>query len=140
MENKKYKPKIDKLFFIIFIPTAILMLGCTILAYFEPMALFIIIPTDLFTFYFLISPLFGYVELMEDRLFIKFGFVIKREIPYSKIRGTAKERSFIAETMLSLKNAFEHVKIRYNTYDVTIVSVTDNDDLINELYLRCKQK
>ena len=116
------------------------MIACTLLACFEPMALLIIIPTGILTFYFLISPLFGYVELREKTLFIKFGFIIKREIPYDKIRSAAKERSFISETMLSLKNSFEHVKIKYNTYDVTTVSVIDNDSFINELDLRCGQK
>ena len=140
MESKRYRPKIDKLFYIIFIPTAILMLGFTILACFEPMVLLIIIPTDILTFYFLISPLFGYVELREKTLFIKFGFIIKREIPYDKIRGAAKERSFISETMLSLKNSFEHVKIKYNTYDVTTVSVIDNDSFVMELKKRSALK
>ena len=35
--------------------------------------------------------------------------------------------------MLSLKSAMEHVEIRYNSFDVTVVSVKDNDALIAEL-------
>ena len=140
MKNKRYKPLVDKLFYIITVPTVIFLAVMTVISAFEPLSLIIIIPTDIFTLYFLISPLFGYVELREQSLFIKFGFIIKREIPYNKIRSTTKERSFISETMLSLKNSFEHVKIKYNTYDVTTVSVTDNDDFINELDWRCKQK
>ena len=133
MENKRYKPLVDKLFFIIFIPTAFLMVGLTIFACFEPTALLVMLPSDLLTFYFLLAPLFGYVELRENSLFIKFGLILKREIPYSKIRGVIKERSFISETMLSLKSSFEHVKIKYNTYDVITVSVVGNDDFIKEL-------
>ena len=133
MENKRYKPLVDKLFFIIFIPTAFLMVGLTIFACFEPTALLVMLPSDLLTFYFLLAPLFGYVELRENSLFIKFGLILKREIPYSKIRGVIKERSFISETMLSLKSSCEHVKIKYNTYDVITVSVVGNDDFIKEL-------
>ena len=44
-----------------------------------------------------------------------------------------KERKFYSETMLSLKSAMEHVEIRYNSFDVTVVSVKDNDALIAEL-------
>ena len=133
MKTKRFNPLFDKLFVFIFIPTAILMIVITILACFEPIVLFIMIPADLLTFYFLFTPLFGYVELRENSLFIKFGLILKREIPYSKIRCVIKERSFISESMLSLKNAFEHVKIKYNTYDVIIISVIGNDEFIKEL-------
>ena len=112
MKTKRFNPLFDKLFVFIFIPTAILMIVITILACFEPIVLFIMIPADLLTFYFIFTPLFGYVELRENSLFIKFGLILKREIPYSKIRCVIKERSFISESMLSLKNAFEHVKIK----------------------------
>ena len=133
MKTKRFNPLFDKLFVFIFIPTAILMIVITILACFEPIVLFIMIPADLLTFYFIFTPLFGYVELRENSLFIKFGLILKREIPYSKIRCVIKERSFISESMLSLKNAFEHVKIKYNTYDVIIISVIGNDEFIKEL-------
>ena len=75
MVSKKYKPLVDKLFWIITIPTAILLIAMTVVAAFEPVVLLIMIPTDIFTFYFLISPLFGYVELREKTLFIKYGFI-----------------------------------------------------------------
>ena len=115
------------------------MIALTVFACFEPAALLLMLPTDILTFYFLLSPLFGYVELRENTLFIKFGFILKREIPYNKIRGLIKERSFIAETMLSLKNSFEHVKIKYNSFDVITVSVIDNDSFIKEVENRCKK-
>ena len=90
----RYKPLLDKLFFIILIPTVILLVTGTVFAAFDTFALFIMIPVDLFALYFLVSPLFGYVELRENTLFIKFGFFMKREIAYEKIRGTVKERKF----------------------------------------------
>ena len=133
MENKRYKPLVDKLFYIIMIPTVVFLAAVTVISAFEPLSLLITIPTDVFTLYFLVSPLFGYVELREESLFIKYGFILKREIPYAKIRGTVKERSFIAESMLSLKNSFDHVRIKYNTFDVTIVSVVGNDEFVSEL-------
>ena len=136
MENKRFKPLFDKLFFIIWIPTSILMIAVTVVSAFVPVALLIMIPVDLFTFYFLVSSIFGYVELREQPLFIKFGFILKREIPYSKIRGTVKERRAYSESMLSLKNALEHVNIKYNRYDVVTVSVEGNDEFIKELNMR----
>ena len=102
----------------------------TVISAFEPLSLIIIIPTDIFTLYFLISPLFGYVELRADSVFIKLGFIMKREIPYKKIRGLKKERRAISESMTSLKCALDHVNIKYNTYDVITVSAVGNDELI----------
>ena len=134
----KFKPLIDKLFWIISIPTLVFLTIVTTIVFIFPAsaAIIIIILADLATVYFLISPLFGYVELRESTLFIKYGFLIKREIPYDKIRDTVKEHRFISESMLSLKNAFEHVNIKYNTFDVTTVSVADNDAFIAELKAR----
>ena len=136
MEIKRFKPKIDKLFWFIWTPTSLLMIIATVLALFEPVALIIMLATDAFTFYFIFSSLVGYVELRESTLFIKFGFIIKREIPYNKIRRIEKACKLYSESMLSLKNAFEHVNIRYNSFDVVSVSVVENDEFINELNRR----
>lgn len=135
--NKRYKPLVDRLFWIISIPTAVLMLASTALAVFAhpPMLVFMSLMT-LWVFYLLVSSLFGYVELRDGTLFIKYGLILKKEIPYSKIRGVVKERRFYSESMISLKNAFEHINIKYNTFDVTTVSVVGNDELISELNAR----
>ena len=133
MKNLIFKPKYDKLFWCIWIPTSILMLGVTAIGFFAPTSLFVLIPVDLFTFYFLVSPLFGYVELRESTLFVRFGFFITREIPYGKIRGLMKERRWYSESMLSLKSAMEHVNIKYNAFDVITVSMRDNDALIEAI-------
>lgn len=139
MENKRFKPLVDKLFWILFIPTFILMAGLTVIAAFDPVALLITIPADIFVIYFFISPLVGYVELQEKILFIKYGFILKKEIPYDKIRSVEKGKRWYSESMMSLKNSFEHVNIKYNSFDVTTVSVIDNDDFIEELTNRTKK-
>ena len=128
--NVRFLPKIDRLTWFIFVPTLAILAAGTVIAAFAPSALFIMIPTDLFTLYFFVSPLFGYAEVRESALFIKFGFFIKREIPYSKIRGVSKERRLISESMLSLKCAIEHLNVRYNSFDVVTLSVRDNDALL----------
>ena len=138
LKIKRYKPLIDKLFYIILIPTLALLVGCTVIAGFEPVALFIMLPVDLFCLYFLISPLFGYVELREKTVFVKFGFFMKKEIPYSKIRGIVKVRQIYADSMMALKNSLTHINIKYNTYDLVSVSVKDNDGFIAELNARRK--
>ena len=104
LQNKRYKPLIDKLFLYIWIPTTFIMIALTAVCATNLLALIIIIPVDLFTYYFLFSSICGYVELRESSVFIKFGFIIKREIPYNKIRGLVKERKFYSDSMLSLKN------------------------------------
>ena len=134
MQPIRFKPNIDKLFFIIFIPTLIIVFGCCIVpSFFAPGTFIITIPVSLFTLYFLITPLFGYVELRDEGVFIKYGFFMKRFIPYAKIRSLEKTRKFYSESMMSLKNSFEHVNIRYNSFDVTSVSVNNNDEFIEKL-------
>ena len=138
MKPRRFNPKIDKLFFIIAAPTAVLLLGMTVaFAFLSPISvLFVMLPVDIFTMYFIISPLFGYAELRESTLFIRFGFFMKREIPYRAIRGTSLERKLYADSMLSLKNSLDHVNVKYNRFDLVSISVKENEDFINELKLR----
>lgn len=138
MKNQKYRPLFDRLYWWIAIPTLLIVLIPTvILGILSPETLFWMIPLSLFVLYFFISPFFAYVEFHEDSLLIRYGFFLKKEIPYRKIRGAVKERKFYAESMMSLKNAFEHVNIKYNAFDITTVSVVDNDGLIKTLQERC---
>ena len=135
----RFKPKFDKLFLFIWIPCAVLILGLLILTAIDGSVggWTILAFTALFVAYFLISPCFGYVELRETAVFIKFGFFLKKEIPYEKIRATEKKHTAIADSMLSLKNALDHVNIKYGSFDVTSVSVLDEDTMISELHARC---
>jgi len=133
MKAKRFKPLVDKLFYIILIILIIILSAATALVCLEPIAFFIMIPVDLLCLYFLISPLFGYVELRESTVFIKYGFILKREIPYARIRALVRARGVYSESMLSLKSALDHVNIKYNVYDVTCVSVKGNDELIEEI-------
>ena len=133
MQGKKFKPLIDKMYWWILIPTVLLMASVTAVAFLTPVVLFVMIPADLLVTYFLVSTLAGYVELRENSVFIRFGFFMKREIPYSKIRGVSKERKFYADSILALKNSFEHVNIKYNTFDMISVSVVGNDELMEAI-------
>lgn len=130
---KRYKPKIDKYFYIIWIPLTIVLIASTILTIGYLIAFILLLLTDIFSYYFMISSLIGYVELKEETIYIKFGFILKREIPYKKIIDIKKERRFITYSMLAIKNAFEHVNIKYNRYDMITVSVKNNDEFINDL-------
>ena len=140
MENVRFKPQIDRLFWFIWIPTVILLAVCTVISCSSVAALLIMLATDIFTLYFLVSPLFGYVELREQTMYIKFGFFVSREIEYSRIRAVDTERKWYSESMLSLKCAYEHVNLKYNSFDVVTVSVDDNAALALELELRSKAK
>ena len=133
----RYFPKIDRLFWLITLPTVLITLGGLVVSAFEPPSLLVMVPTAFFIFYFLFSPLFGYAELGESKLVIKYGFFLKKEIEYASIRGAELRRKVIAESMMSLKCAVEEVLIRYNRFDVTVISVKENSVFIKELYKRC---
>ena len=140
MPKKRFKPLIDKTFYIIWIPTAVLLAAATVIALSSLLALLILIATDLFTLYFLLSSLAGYVELRENTVFIKLGFIMKLDIPYEKIRGFSRQRKIYSDSTVSIKNALEHVNIKYNKFDIVSVSVVTNDELIGEIEKRIQAK
>ena len=136
MENRIFKPRYDKVYLWTLLPTLALLAVGTAFAALDALGLVIMLATDILSLYFFLSPLVGYVELRENTVFIKFGFFLKKEIPYEKIRGFEKKRQFYSESMLALKSAMEHIDIKYNSFDVVSVSVTDNDGLLKELERR----
>ena len=137
--NKRFKPQIGKTFYVIWIPTVLFLSVMTAVSLVAPLAFVILLLTDALTLYFLLTSLFGYVELRDDAVFVKFGFIAKAEIPYSTIRGVTKERKLYADSIMSLKNSLDHVNIKYNRFDIVSVSVTDNDELISEIEARIKK-
>ena len=126
----------DKIFWIIWVPTFILLALATVITAADIIAFILMISVDLFTVYFMISPLFGYVELREESIFVKLGFFMKKEIPYNRIRDVEKTRKLYSDSMSALKNSLDHVNIKYNRFDVLSVSVVDNDDLIKRIKAR----
>ena len=134
--TKRYKPLFGKMFYAIWAPMAIFMIAMTVMSASYLSALLIMLAADIFTFYFFFSSLVAYVELREDSVFIKFGYILKRDIPYRSIRKITRERSFYADSMLSVKNSLVHINIRYNKFDLVCVSVEDNGELLCELEAR----
>ena len=134
MEEKVFKPLVDKVYLSLLAFTLGVMLALTVLLAFKaPISLISLVPIDLLVLYFVVSPFFGYVKLGEDRLYIRFGIILKREIPYDKIRSAEKVRKFYSDSMLSLKTAMEHVNIRYNTFDIVSVCGVGSDSLVSFL-------
>ena len=135
MEIKRFRPLVDKLNWIIFGIVATILLGLTVWVFLfpEPVAIGLTIFIDLAILYLLLSPLFGYVELRENTVFIKFGLIMKKAIPYTAIRRAEKVIKITADSLISLKTAFEHINIKYNRYDVVSVSIKDGDEFIAEL-------
>lgn len=140
VDSKIYKPLVGGLYWWIVIPTSLLMIAVTVSVSvpYWPSLLFMIPICGLMA-YFFISPLFGYVELRENSVFVRFGFFVTREISYGSIRGVSRERKLYAESMMSLKNAMEHVNIKYGRFDVITVSVVDNDGFVEELERRLRR-
>lgn len=138
MENRRFKPLIDKTYYMIWIPTMIVLVLCTAAACFSLGSILVMAFTDLFAIYFLITSLFGYVELREQSIYVKLGLITDREIAYDSIRGVVKDKKLYSESTVSLKCALEHVNIKYNKFDVLTVSVVGNDELIRELEARIK--
>ena len=132
----RFKPLIGKMFWIIWLPTIALMAVATAISVSATLALIILIATDIFVLYFFLTSLAGYVELRENTLFVKLGFILKIEIPYERIVRVSKERKLYTDSLLSIKNSMEHVTIRYNKFDVICVSVVTNDKFIEELNAR----
>ena len=130
---KIYKPLIDRVYITMMVIIFAVLTVMTVISAFSTIALLIVLPIYLLVVYHIISPFFGYVELRDETLYVRYGLFIKREVPYSKIRNVNKGRGFYSESMLSLKCAIEHVNIKYNAFDMTTVSVVDNDTFISEL-------
>lgn len=133
---KKYKPKIDKLFYIMLVVINVLSLTILIIPQlfylsFESFIFSIIV--ILFINYFLISPLFGYIEIKETSIFIKYGIILKKEIPFNKIKKLELKKKWYSDSILALKCSIEHVEITFNSYDKTCVSVKENDIFIEDV-------
>ena len=136
MENERFKPKFDILYYSVLIFASIILIGVSLIGVIFDGALsvlFVTVPTTLLIGYFMLTTVFGYVELREKCVFVKFGFFASREIPYSKIRGTVIERKLYSDSMMSLKNSIEHLNIKHGTFDVTTVSVVDNAALAQKI-------
>ncbi len=131
----KFKPRIDSYYLWIVIPTELLLIAMVVLSFidFTLGGLIVMLFTFVFTNFFLLSPFFGYAELKEDELFIKFGFILKRSIPYLKIRAIEKKRRWYSESMLSLKTAIDHIDVKYNRFDVVSLSLKNEETFIEEL-------
>ena len=138
--TKRYKPRFDRLFYGIAIFTAVVMLGCLIPSFYGGGAFAIVVTLGslILCGYFLVSPCFGYAELREETLFIKFGFFLSREIPYEKIYAVEKKHMMVADSMLSLKNAMDHLNVKYNRFDLISLSLQNEEDFIKALCERCK--
>lgn len=136
VKMKRYKPEVDKLYVIICVISAVVTLVPLLFSLFYPEALFVTVPVTLLVAYFVISPFFGYVELREDTLFIRLGFILTREIPYTRIRGYNVARKLYSDSMVSLKLSVEHINVKYNVFDVISISVADSDDFIENLTAR----
>lgn len=133
---KKYKPKVDKLFYILLVVINVISLAILIIPQlfylsFESFIFSIIV--ILFINYFLISPLFGYIEIRETSIFIKYGIILKKEIPFNKIKKLELKKKWYSDSILALKCSIEHVDITFNGYDKTCVSVKENDIFIEDV-------
>ncbi|MGM9969290.1 MAG: PH domain-containing protein [Anaeroplasma sp.] len=133
---KRYKPKIDKLFYILLIIVntlllAILLIPILVFNSFEGLPFTIIVV--LFVDYLLLSSIFGYVEIKENLICIKYGLILKKEIPFNKIKKLEIKRKWYSDSLLALKNSIEHVDITFNSYDKTCVSVKDNYAFVEEV-------
>lgn len=134
--NKRFKPKKDKLFYIITISVNLFLLLVfgIILGLTRKLSSFVIlIFVFIFVNYILLSSLFGYVEIKKDVLFIKYGLILRKTIPLEKIKKVELKNKYYSDSFLSLKNSIEHIDITYNTYDKTCVSVVQNSILLEEL-------
>ena len=109
--TKRYKPRLDRLFYGIAIFTAAVVLGCLIPSFYGGGA-------------FAIA--------------VTLGFFLSREIPYEKIYAVEKKHMMVADSMLSLKNGMDHLNVKYNRFDLVSLSLQNEEDFIKVLCERCK--
>ena len=130
----KFKPRIDSYYLGIIAITELLVTAALALclADFTLGGLLIMLFTFIFMNFFIISPFFGYAELREEELYIKFGFFLRKAIPYSKIRAVEKKRDWYSSSLVSLKMAKEHLDVKYNRFDVVSLSIKDEEIFIEE--------
>ncbi len=138
----KFKPKIDAYFIVPFCIATIILLIPTILGFvFNNIAQGIFtICILLFVDYLLLSPLFGFVQFEEKNLYIKYGLIIKKRIPYDKISTIKIEKKLYSECLLSLKTSVEHMHITYNLYDTTCISLKETDAFLEEVARRMEKE
>jgi hypothetical protein len=105
-------------------------------AIYDPFSLIVTALVFLLILYFAVSPLFGYAELRDESLHIRYGFIMKVDIPYSKIRSVKRRRRVISYSTVSLKCDVEHIEIGYGSFDETTISLVDADEFVEELCLR----
>ena len=136
---KRYKPRFDRLVYGIAIFTAVVVLGALIPSFCGGGAFAIAVTpgTLILCGYFLVSPCFGYAELREGTLLVKFGFFLSREIPYEKIYAIEKKHTMVADSILSLKNAMDHLNVKYNRFDLVSLSLQNEENFIEVLCERC---
>lgn len=128
----KFKPLVDKYFYTPIILVLILFIAPIMVGIVCKQIDQIIITSLLFIVIgvLLISPLFGYVKIEDDHIFIKYGLFFKRKIFYTNITEITKERKFYATSLISHKTALDHVFIKYNKYDDTCISIKNMDVFI----------
>lgn len=138
----KFKCKIDHYFIIIIFLTVLLLIVPPLLSFIfgDILAGCCTLIPFLLIFLMFISSASGYVLLKDDELYIRYGWILRKSIPYSKIIRLEKKRKWYTESIVALKNSFEHVDIRYNRFDVTCVSVKNNDLFIEELNKRIQKE
>lgn len=128
----KFKPHVDKYFYIPIIFVLILFIAPFLVAIVCRQIDQIIVTSLLFVVIsvLLISPLFGYVKIENDYIFIKYGLFFRRKILYTNIVEITKEHKYYATSLISHKTSLDHVFIKYNNYSDTCVSVKDMDVFI----------
>ena len=128
----KFKPYIDKYFYVPIIFVLILFIAPITVGIICRQADQIIVTSVLFVVIgvLLTSPLFGYVKIEEDHIFIKYGLFYKRKILYTSIKEISKEHKYYATSLFSHKTSLDHVFIKFDEANDTCVSVKNMDVFI----------
>lgn len=137
----KYRVNIDKYYYITIVVVSLILLIPLILSIVAKRVWVILVVAFLIIFveYLLFSCFIGYAKLEEDHLVIRYGFIIKRRLPYEIIRGVEKKSSYFSESLISLKTTKNCVVVLFNTYDNTTISIKDEDDFIEKLLEKLKE-
>lgn len=130
----RFKPYFDKTFkVVLFLSSALCLMLFVALSFVDFFAMLVCLACALLTAYFIISPLFGYAELRDKTLYVKFGIIMEKEIEYSRITRIKRGRGFYSDSFVSLKNSMEHITVWCGIGESVTLSVVDNDRFATEL-------
>lgn len=80
----------------------------------------------------MLPPMFGYVRLEENGLFISFGLIHKK-ILYSNIKSAKFYKTWATNNPCSITTSFAHIDIQHSKGKQTTISIKNHEEFLAQL-------